>query len=165
MFYVKHMYSILYSSKKRNIKETKLLCFIFNFLIDKVTQNNSITVICIMLYREQTVSLLIHSGFKIFTDVPEIVIIPSTKLTVQVNDDNVHLMCSVIDANPNTDLKFVWTKDGTQIGTRQNYTIVSVDNADRGTYTCTCSNTAGASAPASVIVNLLGEYSMGKLYI
>ncbi|XP_078326670.1 uncharacterized protein LOC111126940 isoform X2 [Crassostrea virginica] len=88
--------------------------------------------------------------------VPEIVIIPSTKLTVQVNDDNVHLMCSVIDANPNTDLKFVWTKDSTQIGTRQNYTIVSVHNADRGTYTCTCSNTAGASAPASVIVDLLG---------
>ena len=25
---------------QRNIKETKLLCFIFNFLIDKVTQNN-----------------------------------------------------------------------------------------------------------------------------
>lgn len=118
-----------------------------------------------MLYREQTVNLLIHSGFKIFTDVPEIVIIPSTKLTVQVNDDNVHLMCSVIDANPNTDLKFVWTKDSTQIGTRQNYTIVSVHNADRGTYTCTCSNTAGASAPASVIVDLLGEYSKGKLYI
>ena len=118
-----------------------------------------------MLYREQTVSLLIHSGFKIFTDVPEIVIIPSTNVTVQVNDENVNLLCSVVNANPNTDLKFVWTKDGTQIGTRQNYTIVSVQNSDRGTYTCTCSNTAGASAPAWVIVDLLGEYSMGNLYI
>lgn len=91
-----------------------------------------------------------------FIDVPEVGISPGSNIVTQVNAASVTVECLVKDANPNTDLAFSWTKDSIQISSSQTYTIIDVQLSDKGTYSCTCSNTAGTSKPAFVTVEVNG---------
>lgn len=91
-----------------------------------------------------------------FIDVPEVVISPGSNIVTQVNAASVTVECLVKDANPNTDLAFSWTKDSIQISSSQTYIIMDVQLSNKGTYSCTCSNTAGTSKPAFVTVEVNG---------
>ncbi|XP_065932140.1 cell adhesion molecule 2-like isoform X1 [Magallana gigas] len=86
--------------------------------------------------------------------VPEVGISPGPNILTRVDAASVTLECLVKDANPNTDLAFSWTKDSIQISSSQTYTIMDVQLSDKGTYSCTCSNTAGTSKPAFVTVEV-----------
>uniref|UniRef100_A0A8W8L2L9 Ig-like domain-containing protein n=1 Tax=Magallana gigas TaxID=29159 RepID=A0A8W8L2L9_MAGGI len=86
--------------------------------------------------------------------VPDVVISPGPNIVTRVDAASVTLECLVKDANPNTDLAFSWTKDSIQISSSQTYTIMDVQLSDKGTYSCTCSNTAGTSKPAFVTVEV-----------
>lgn len=92
----------------------------------------------------------------VFIDVPEVGISPGPNIVTRVDAASVTLECLVKDANPNTDLAFSWTKDSIQISSSQTYTIMDVKLSDKGTYSCTCSNTAGTSKPAFVTVEVNG---------
>lgn len=91
----------------------------------------------------------------IFLDAPEIVIMPSKNVSVFLNDSNLHIVCSLIDANPASKLVYSWTKDGIKIGSSQNLTLKTIKRSDQGVYQCLASNAAGTSLPATVFVDVL----------
>lgn len=86
---------------------------------------------------------------------PEIVIMPSKNVSVYLNDSNLQLVCSLIDANPASKLVYSWTKDGLKIGSSQNLTLKTIKRSDQGVYQCLASNAAGTSLPATVFVDVL----------
>lgn len=91
----------------------------------------------------------------IFLDAPDIVIMPSKNVSVFLNDSNLQLVCSLIDANPASILVYSWTKDGIKIGSSQNLTLKTIKRSDQGVYQCLASNAAGTSLPATVFVDVL----------
>lgn len=91
----------------------------------------------------------------IFLDAPDIVIMPSKNVSVFLNDSNLQLVCSLIDANPASKLVYSWTKDGIKIGSSQNLTLKTIKRSDQGVYQCLASNAAGTSLPATVFVDVL----------
>lgn len=62
----------------------------------------------------------------IFLDAPDIVIMPSKNVSVFLNDSNLQLVCSLIDANPASKLVYSWTKDGIKIGSSQKVHIKNI---------------------------------------
>lgn len=88
-------------------------------------------------------------------DAPEIVIMPSKNVSVYLNDSNLQLVCSLIDANPASKLVYSWTKDGLKIGSSQNLTLKTIKRSDQRVYQCLASNAAGTSLPATVFVDVL----------
>lgn len=62
----------------------------------------------------------------IFLDAPDIVIMPSKNLSVFLNDSHLQLVCSLIDANPASNLVYSWTKDGIKIRSSQKVHIKNI---------------------------------------
>lgn len=63
----------------------------------------------------------------IFLDAPDIVIMPSKNVSVFLNDSNLQLVCSLIDAYPASKLVYYWTEDGIKIGSSQNLTLKTIE--------------------------------------
>uniref|UniRef100_A0A8W8L098 Ig-like domain-containing protein n=1 Tax=Magallana gigas TaxID=29159 RepID=A0A8W8L098_MAGGI len=123
--------------------------------IDKVQKQDKGTTLRCVANEEKGLTSE-HSDLKTLDVlyVPDVVISPGSNIVTQVNAASVTVECLVKDANPNTDLAFSWTKDSIQISSSQTYIIMDVQLSNKGTYSCTCSNTAGTSKPAFVTVEV-----------
>lgn len=71
------------------------------------------------------------------------------------------LECSVMTANPNTNITWRWFKTDRPehaLHTGPNYTIQNVGRMESGTYNCTASNSVGFSVPVKVDLDVQCKY-------
>lgn len=71
------------------------------------------------------------------------------------------LECSVMTANPNTNITWRWIKTDRPehaLHTGPNYTIQNVTRMESGTYNCTASNSVGISVPVKVDLDVQCKY-------
>jgi hypothetical protein len=96
----------------------------------------------------------------ILSDKPEVTI--STASPYQVEEKRTATMvCSVSDANPNTDITWRWVKTDSPsnvLHSETTYTIYNIQRAASGTYSCTASNSIGTSIPVTVEVDVQCKY-------
>ncbi|XP_078334163.1 neural cell adhesion molecule 1-like isoform X2 [Crassostrea virginica] len=67
------------------------------------------------------------------------------------------LVCTVIDANTNTSIKWTWIKansPNTVLHNGPNYTIPNIQRERSGSYSCIASNAVGTSEPATIQVDV-----------
>ncbi|XP_056009552.1 contactin-4-like [Ostrea edulis] len=86
---------------------------------------------------------------------PTTSVTPSSPYQIREGDTAV-ISCVVTDANPNTGIKWSWTKTGDPavLYRGQNYTIPNIQKGQRGTYQCTATNYIGTSLPVTVQVDV-----------
>nr|XP_022323491.1 hemicentin-1-like isoform X2 [Crassostrea virginica] len=68
------------------------------------------------------------------------------------------LVCTLINANPNTGITWRWIKTdspSTVLHTGPNYTIPNIQRGRSGSYSCTATNTVGTSEPATTVIDVL----------
>lgn len=76
------------------------------------------------------------------------------------------LMCTVTDANPNNNITWRWFQTDrldTNLNNGHTYTIPNIQRERSGSYSCTASNNAGTSDPASIIVDVQCMYFIHNL--
>ncbi|XP_078334109.1 neural cell adhesion molecule 1-A-like isoform X2 [Crassostrea virginica] len=95
----------------------------------------------------------------IFVDVqyePEVWSGSSSPYKVREGDTAI-LACTVIDANPNAIITWIWVKTDSPnyvLHNGHNYTIPSIQRGRSGSYSCTASNSVGTSEPATVYLDI-----------
>ena len=90
------------------------------------------------------------------TDKPEIISSPSNPYSVR-EEETATLICTVTDANPNTNISWRWIKadrPDTILHDGPTYTIPNIQRDKSGPYSCTASNSVGTSESARVNVNV-----------
>ena len=89
-------------------------------------------------------------------DIPEVT--PTTQSPYRVTEgQTATLSCAVTDANPNTGITWRWIKTdspNTVLDTGANYTIPNIQRGRSGNYSCTASNTAGASKAVTIDIDV-----------
>nr|XP_022287393.1 hemicentin-1-like isoform X3 [Crassostrea virginica] len=76
---------------------------------------------------------------------------------------NATLVCTVTDANPNTNITWRWVKTNslkTILHSGQNYSILNIQKNETGLYNCTASNIVGRSEATTVYVDVLYKPSI-----
>ena len=91
----------------------------------------------------------------ILTDKPEV---KSNTSPDAVNEgQTATLMCTLINANPNTSITGRWIKTdspSTVLHTGPYITIPNIQRGRSGSYNCLATNTVGTSEPATIYVNV-----------
>ncbi|XP_061194992.1 B-cell receptor CD22-like [Saccostrea echinata] len=67
------------------------------------------------------------------------------------------MTCTVTAANPDTDIRWIWTKTDSPsnvLHTRSTYTIPNIQRERSGTYSCRADNSIGVSSPATIQVDV-----------
>lgn len=76
-----------------------------------------------------------------------------------VEGSTVNIMCTIKEANPNSDIKWQWLINDTNIDNDgPNYTVSYIQRDKSGTYSCKASNSVGTSVAASTIVDVQCKY-------
>lgn len=91
-------------------------------------------------------------------DKPEVIIRTANPYKV-LEGTTAKLVCSVIDANPITGIKWEWFNaevlpQHNVLSNRPNYTIPKIQRKSSGSYNCTASNIAGTSVAAKIYVDV-----------
>ena len=96
----------------------------------------------------------------VLIDKPEVKSNPSSPYSV-IEGDTATLMCTIIDANPNTNITWRWIKTDSPnnaLYNGPNYTIPNIEREKSGSYSCTASTTVGTSEPATIHVDVKCKY-------
>ena len=101
---------------------------------------------------------------KILIDKPEVKYKPLSPYSV-IEGDTATLMCTIIDAYPNTNITWRWIKTDSPndaLYNGPNYTIPNIEREKSGSYSCTASTTVGTSEPATINVDVQCKYKCFK---
>lgn len=94
------------------------------------------------------------------TDKPEVTSSAPNPYTVK-EGETAELICTLIDANPKTNITWQWLKNDNVIDVmedRDTYAITNITRSWSGSYKCFASNNAGTSEPATIVIDVQCKY-------
>lgn len=75
------------------------------------------------------------------------------------------LKCTVIAANPNTSLQWIWYKTNSSSILEENtYIIYEITRKESGSYGCAANNSVGTSETAEIVVDVQCKYCQLKMF-
>lgn len=77
------------------------------------------------------------------------------------------LKCTVIAANPNTILQWIWYKPNksiTNLSKENTYVIINITRNESGSYRCAAQNSVGTSENATVLVDVQCKYCQVRMF-
>lgn len=77
----------------------------------------------------------------------------------------VTLKCTVIAANPNTFLQWIWYKPNKSTTNLSTYVIFNITRNESGSYKCAAQNSVGTSENATVFVDVQCKYCQVRMFV
>lgn len=85
---------------------------------------------------------------------------------VIVKGKTLNITCTIIEANPDTNIAWQWRINDTNVNvTGPNYIVSNVQRDKSGTYSCEARNSVGTSVAALTIVDVQCKFIVYRIYI